>query len=328
MDRKEKLLQAIAKIPQEDYPVRSRVHQLCLGRNEGIACYVKREDELGALISGTKVRKYRTQVALIKKRGYQSVALVGGRYSNHLLGLSSLLIENEIEPTLFLPETKEDKIVGNALLLHLLVPEKNIRLISHDRWHEVETIARVSHECVIPQGGHLEDCLGGLLTLSLDVLRNEEEHNTHFKEIFIDSGSGLTASALIASFGYLQREIKIHVMLAAGTPKTFLETVKETKKALEILLDEPIESLATFNTHQPLSAKSFGATNSATFQTIRDVAQKEGFFVDPIYSSKLYPLLEEKVRLKSVASPLLFIHSGGLYSLSGFQPHLSASLPR
>ena len=64
---KDELAKCIAKIPQEDYPVHSRVHPL---KNLPHS-YIKREDELGCILSGSKVRKYRTQVAAIKKKGYK-----------------------------------------------------------------------------------------------------------------------------------------------------------------------------------------------------------------------------------------------------------------
>ena len=124
MLEKEQLIAALQKIPQENYPVHSRLHSLKMGKEFGVQCYIKREDELGCLLSGSKIRKYRTLVAALKKRGCKKAGLIGSLYSNHVLGLSSLLLENEIEPTLFLLESKETPTVGNALFLQLFVPRK------------------------------------------------------------------------------------------------------------------------------------------------------------------------------------------------------------
>jgi len=86
---KEQLMQVLQRVPQEDFPVHSRVHRLNISDALAIECYVKREDELGSLLSGSKVRKARSLVAGLKKQGCKKVGLIGGQYSNHVLGLSS-----------------------------------------------------------------------------------------------------------------------------------------------------------------------------------------------------------------------------------------------
>lgn len=322
---RDELAQCITKIPQEDYPVHSRVHPLKSFSN----CYIKREDELGCLLSGSKVRKYRSQVAAIKHKGYKKVGLVGSQFSNHVLGLGSLLLENDIEPTLFLLKAQDKPTSGNALFTHLMIPQANIQFISRESWPKVLDIANAwqqstPNSAVIAEGGSIQDSVAGLTTLALDILQNEEDLKLEFKEILIDSGSGLTAASLLSSFGLLEKHTHIHIMLAASTPAQFTEMLTSVKQALEHTTGQIIHNLPPFTLHMPPTAKSFGSTNATIFSTIATTAQKEGFFLDPIYSSKLYLLLQDLAH--SLTGPTLFIHSGGLFSLSGFQSQLATLL--
>ncbi|MBS0654686.1 MAG: hypothetical protein JSR46_02815 [Verrucomicrobia bacterium] len=321
MKRLEKLTAILASLEQEDYPVHSRVHTMRMGREEGVACYVKREDELGCLISGSKIRKYRTQLASLKKRGCQHVGLIGSQFSNHILGLSSLLIENQITPTLFLRKAKTDVCTGNALFLRTLVPEANIQWTQADEAIE-DWQKRTPHSAIVPEGGSYEGCIGGLVTLALDIVANEGAAGVEFKEIIIDSGSGLTAASLIAAFGYLEKKAHIHVMLAASDEKSFLGQVAAAKEALAGLTLEREAGVSPFTVHKPPTAHSFGATNRAVFEAIVACGRSEGFLLDPLYSSKLYLLLGKLITGKVLKGPVLFIHSGGLFALSGFQQEL------
>lgn len=320
MLERELLTKALNAIAQEDYPLHSRVHQLA----SLDSCYIKREDELGCLLSGSKVRKYRSLVAALKQRGHKKVGLIGSQFSNHVLGLSSLLRENAIEPTLFLLEAKNPPSAGNALFIQLFAAKNNIRLIAREEWHLVHEIASKSHlDCIIPEGGQVEDSVAGLTTLALDILHNETQTGLTFKEILIDSGTGLTAASLIAAYGFLNKEAHIHVMLAASTCDAFNQILKKVKQTLETITGMPIQHMPRYTLHAPTCAKAFGSTNATIFNTIKSTAYSEGVLLDPIYSSKLYLLLQKLLAAKELSGPTLFIHSGGLFSLAGFQSQLT-----
>lgn len=326
------MLKALQQIAQEDYPVHSRVHPLKIGCQYGVSCWVKREDELGCLLSGSKVRKYRSLVAALKMRGCTKATLIGSQFSNHILGLSSLLIENGIEPTLFLLKGIDSPKVGNGLFIELFVPKQNIRYIDRENWHNAHEIAsswqqqNSAHKAeVIPEGGSVVDSITGLASLGADIVQNEAAIGHTFTNILIDSGSGLTAATLIAYFGLIKKEVHIHVMLAASTPDEFTNTLEQVKQALELSVESKITHTPVYTLHTPTTAKSFGATNSTIFETVLQAARLEGFLLDPLYSSKLYLLLKNLLESKSLAGPTLFIHSGGLFSLSGFQAQLQKS---
>ncbi|MBS0626874.1 MAG: hypothetical protein JSS09_01535, partial [Verrucomicrobia bacterium] len=172
----------------------------------------------------------------------------------------------------------------------------------------------------IPIGGCMKEGFFGALTLALDLLVNEQESNNNFSRIYIDSGTGLTASALILGWAYIQKKTPITVVLLAGTKTSFLEGLSYWKSFLEDALQESMPVLDNYQLTFPTTAKSFGSCNTKVFETIAKVAREEGIFLDPIYTVKLY-LTAKETQEKTA----LWIHSGGALSLTGFQEPLLRS---
>jgi len=310
------LKKALSLTPQYDYPCHSRVHHL---RTFPKNVYVKREDELGFGITGSKIRKYRTLIPYFKSKGIQEVALIGGAQSNHILGFSQLLIENAIRPFLFLRGAPFQPTQGNHFLLRLLVPKTQIRWIPRDQWSAASEIASQSHSCVIPEGGMIPEALPGLLTLVIDILINEQIHG-EFVHIFVDSGTGLTAIALILGLAWLKKPTIVHVLQLAESSVLFEQKLKSYHDVFEKWLGYPLHLTNNYKLHYPTQAKSFGSTTTATFKQILQNARQEGFLTDPIYSGKLF--FEAKKLISSVQGSCLIIHSGGGLSLFGFMPKI------
>lgn len=87
------LQEKIKKEPHADYSFSSRVHALTsFFQAQDTKCYVKRDDELGFSISGSKLRKYRMLLPYLRSQGYLEVVVIGSSFSNHVLGIVQLLI--------------------------------------------------------------------------------------------------------------------------------------------------------------------------------------------------------------------------------------------
>src|SRR5579883_147233 len=114
--------------PHEDYPTHSRVHPL----REFPCVFVKRDDELGFGISGSKFRKYRCLIPQLREK--KEVIVLGGPSSNHVLSLTQLLIENGIQPILYLKGPPPVHTGGNFHYLQMLVPSSSIQWIPKADW--------------------------------------------------------------------------------------------------------------------------------------------------------------------------------------------------
>jgi 1-aminocyclopropane-1-carboxylate deaminase len=328
-----KLTQAIARIHMAPLPRHSRIHPLRSFSRDN--CFVKREDELGFGISGTKVRKYLSLLPLILQERPDEVIVIGSAYSNHVLSFSQLLRENRIDPLLFLLGDPTCKMQGNLLYSALIADPKNIHWFSRSKWSRIDQIAQTFAEeranenkktRVVPKGANCAAALPGALTLALDILRNEEENNIVFDHLFIDSGTGMTACALLLAFAYLHKPIVLHILQIAGEKEEFHQILAERKKDFEALLGEAIPSPTHFRLYRPSIAPSFGSVNATIFKTIAEIARTEGFLTDPVFTAKLFYEGKKILAEQYLEGNILFIHSGGGLGLTGFQEEIAKAL--
>ncbi len=311
----------------EDIP-HSRVHALkTMGKN----CYVKRDDELSFGVSGSKLRKYASLLPFLKARGSKEAVLSGNPFSNHILGLTQLLIENQIKPTLFLLKNRETiPLEGNFLLLSLFIDENQIHWVPEEDWcHLNEIISQYvnnhPNSVQIPSGAFMPEALPGAISLPLNILKNEEELGFEFSDIFIEAGTGLSAIALILGLAGLQKKAKVHVILLADTPDVFsqkLEEMREIFNGLTSIILPKAELQNQFEVYIPSEALSFGSTNATIFKEIKRIARSEGFLLDPIYSAKLFFESRKIIEKQELKGPILLIHSGGGLTLIGFEKQL------
>jgi 1-aminocyclopropane-1-carboxylate deaminase len=322
----------LAKIPKENYPHHSRVHRLSSFDFGKAKVFIKRDDELGFGISGSKLRKYLTLIPYIKSEAPDEVIVIGSAFSNHVLALGQLLKELRICPVYFLLSFPSPSLKGNFLWTSLLAGQNDIRLISKEDWKEIDLITKryiekrsTEHKKVIsiPSGGSKKESLPGALTLPLDILRNEDEIGISWDHIFIDSGTGMMAHAVILAFAYLKKNTQLHIVQMAGSRESFHDSLQVRTAEFEELMGQKINLEHGFNLYTPKNAPSFGSVNSKVFRAIAEMAQQEGIFTDPIYTAKLFSEGKQIIKDLSIRGNILFIHSGGGLALSGFQEKLS-----
>ena len=325
-----KFVDLLAQHPFASFPKQSRIHPLRSFPSGN--CYVKREDELGFGISGTKVRKYLSLLPDILREKPDEVVLIGSAYSNHILSLSQLLKENGVEPILFLLGDDNCKLQGNLLFSTLIVSAKNIHWIPRSNWHGIDQIAANYAQkktedgikaVVVPKGGNCAASLPGAMTLALDISRNEQESGLVFDHLLIDSGTGLTACALLLAFAHLRKHTFVHILQVAGDKEEFHRTLLDRKKDFEALIKEPVPSPTQFALYTPTTAPAFGTANATVFKTIAEIAQAEGFLTDPVFTAKLFYEGKKILAEKSLSGNILFIHSGGWLGLTGFQEEMA-----
>ena len=309
-----------------DYNQSSRVHSL---RSFGSNCFVKRDDELGFGISGSKLRKYVSLIPHLKQKKIQEAAVIGSSYSNNVLGLSQLLIEQSIKPTLFLLGDGTSEKIGNYLLTSLFVPESSIHWVPREEWPQVESLAekyaKPRGAFVIPEGALMPEAFPGAITLPLDILRNEENLGLSFSHIFTEAGSGLTAIATILTLAYLEKQTCVHVLLLADDKDIFINKLQNFKRHFERLTSQDLEWEEVgkrFQLHIPITAKSFGSVNKTIMQQVAEIARAEGFLTDPIYSAKLFLEARRIIKEQGLNGNNLIVHSGGGLTLMGFQDQL------
>lgn len=324
------LAQALDNIPMAPFSRRSRIHPLRSFSQSH--CFVKREDELGFGISGTKIRKYLSLLPALLQDKPDEAVVIGSAYSNHVLSFSQLLRENGIEPILFLTGDPTCKMQGNLLYSSLIVDPKNIHWVDRTKWVDIDQMAENYAQnraqqriktTIVALGANCFAALPGSITLALDILRNEKEAGLVFDHIFIDSGTGLTSCALLLAFAYLRRSTFFHIVQIAGDKEQFYNTLVDRQKDFTSLVKEPVPSPTLFKLYSPSIASSFGAVNMTLFKTIAEMARKEGFLTDPVFTAKLFYEGKKILAEQNIQGNILFIHSGGGLGLTGFQDEIA-----
>jgi 1-aminocyclopropane-1-carboxylate deaminase/D-cysteine desulfhydrase-like pyridoxal-dependent ACC family enzyme len=306
------------------FPLHSRAHPM---QEKG--WYVKRDDELGFSISGSKLRKYASILPFIKKTG-KPIALVGSFSSNHILSFLQLVKQENIPYQLFLEKTHGTK--GNAFFLSLLLKENEVIWVDHvPLVLEKSWTGALEQQCAqeflwIPMGGCMKEALMGALTLALDLLENERELGVFFDHVFVDAGTGMSAIALILGMSYLRRNLSIHVVSIAGNKEEFTRNLLYFHGVLQELLGASF-SILNFEVHELFTAKSFGSWNASVRDFIKKTAEKEGIFLDPVYTAKLLMRAKQVVSIENLKGNIVWVHSGGALSLAGFQELFSQYLP-
>ncbi|MBN9377701.1 MAG: pyridoxal-phosphate dependent enzyme [Chlamydiales bacterium] len=305
-----------------DYPLRSRIHPLKSYNTDDLQCYIKRDDELGLM--GSKIRKFSSLISYLIHNQIQKAVVIGGLNSNHVLGITQLLIENRISPQLFLCESHQPIEKGNALLTRQLIEAEQIHWIPRSQWSQINELAeeyakeQKEKTFVIPEGGCCFEAFPGALTLALDIVRNEHILGASFNHLFIDSGTGLTAIALLLGLAFLKHPAHLHIVLMAGNETEFRHKLEQYHQNFQYLMKTPIPYPIDFSLQRPHKMKSFGSVSPSLFKTIQQIARSEGVFCDPIYNAKLFQEAARIIQEKQLHGRSLIIQSGGTLSLLGF----------
>ena len=309
--------------PLANFPRESRIHPLPSFATDTATVYVKREDELGSIATGIKLRKYLSLIPYLSSC-QREVAILGGPGSNNVLALSLLLTEHKIPYTLFLQGNKNTKVQGNFFFTLLGTPSDKIIWIEEDL--EFDQIKVLYEEKLqkrfswVPLGASSKQSLPGALTLAEDIFRNQKEHSLTFSHIFIDAGTGFTAAALLIGLGYLKFQGTAHIVQVAGGDLEFFVMLEESKKHFNDLFGVPASPIE-FHMHRPKKAKSFGSISKEHLEFITQMARKEGILLDPMYNAKLFLEAKESIIEEKLSGNILIIQSGGTLSLSGFTQH-------
>lgn len=303
----------------------TRVHQL--PQNSLSNVWIKREDESGFGISGSKKRKYASLIPFLIQSKFECIGLIGGTNSNNIIGLVQLLRENQLPFMLFLKKNHSNTNQGNGFLLHLLVHESEICWIESSEWPNAEMLAKNAFDIkfkkyfIVPEGATCKQALPGALSLARDIIKNEAENKIIFDEIFIDAGTCLTAISLCLEFARLGKKTKINIVQMADDALFFEKQLEKIRSwGIEYSYEFPMPT--SYTLIKPLTGKSFGSVNATVLADIKRYALDFGILTEPIYSAKLFHASLATIHENQIQGNVLIIHSGGGLSLFGFQDKL------
>jgi len=229
---------------------------------------------------------------------------MGSSHSSNIQRLALLLPQYAIEPS-YVVEGREGPPVGNGLL-------SKLTLGSHYSSHPEPP----DYDWIVPEGGSCPAALAGSLGIAGSVVQQALSLGHLPQDLYIDSGTGFTAAALLLGCGYFELNCEVHVVSMTGQTRAELDqTLDSLVPEYTRILKEPPRA-CDYTLHSPPIGRSFGSTPARVFEEVQAMAQLESVLVDPLYTAKL-SLTYQELR-NPERSALMFI-SGGVRDLLGFQ---------
>jgi 1-aminocyclopropane-1-carboxylate deaminase/D-cysteine desulfhydrase len=292
----------------------SRVHSLNNFPQQRVHCYVKRDDELGCGISGSKLRKYSSLMPFLIEEGIQHLIIIGGPQSNNVLAALQLAREFKLKVTVFLIKPWKVELKGNFKLSRLFIEEQEIIWVAREDWAQVNDLAQkylhTLHEpgFILQEGASVPQAMQGAMSLADDIVANEQFLGINFNHIFIDAGTGFSAAALLKGLEQLSHPALVHVLLLADSAEVFKEK----------LVSWAGFAPENYECFYPSTAKAFGAVNQTIKNEIKRLAREEGILADPIYAGKLFYESRRFIETAELRGNVLIIHSGGTLTMPNF----------
>jgi D-cysteine desulfhydrase len=314
----------LANLPTPIEPLRG------LSATLGKEVYVKRDDLTGCPTSGNKIRKLEFALAEAKAQGAQVVITAGGTQSNHCRATAVACRQIGLEPFLILRGSGDETPDGNLLLDALC--GARIRFISPEQYREgldsiVEEVIRqhkaAGKKCYfVPVGASNEVGAMGYLNCAREIAKWQEKHAISFDRIYYAAGSGGTSAGLILGQKLFGLEARLRGINVGEPYEQFIEDIERiVHKALqryEIAVEFDRVDIEIVDGYY---GEGYGDIPEEVAACIRRLGLSDGLILDPVYTAKaMLGLIGEEE--KTEGGRVLFIHTGGIFSLFALKDRL------
>lgn len=305
----------------------------------GPEIYIKRDDLTELAFGGNKSRKLEFILKDVQKKKADVIVTWASLQSNWCLQTAAAARKIGVIPVLILFETYDlpEFYDGNILLDFLVDAEIKTRKAEKGKVVKEEKVQEVMEEIlneikewshkpyVVPVGGSkpgwsMEKPYGaiGYMNAFLELSDQTENQATDMDYIIHASGSGGTQAGLVVGAKALGEKTKVIGISVSDEKEPFSKEIlnigRETIKSLglEIPLDK--DDVTVFDDY---IEEGYGTVTKEVAEIVHYVAQKEGFYLDPVYTGKamiaLVDLIEKGYFRKD--DRIVFIHTGGTPAL-------------
>jgi D-cysteine desulfhydrase family pyridoxal phosphate-dependent enzyme len=301
----------------------------------GVEVFIKRDDLTGLGMGGNKTRQLEFYFGNALAEGADTVLITGAVQSNYVRAAAAAAAKLGLDAVVQLEERVGGMgptyyKSGNVLLDDLLGArrmsfpegenEAGADRALHDEAARLRREGRVPY--VIPLG--LDNPPHGALGYML-AAREIIEQGYSFDCAVVASGSGLTHAGLLCGFRASDVDMPIHGACVRRAQGLQHERIRTVSRKIEALLDcQPIVGNDAIRTWDVALAPGYGRIGPPAREAIALMAQREGLFVDPVYTAKSLATLIHLVRTGEIArgSRVLFVHTGGLPALFAYEEEL------
>ncbi len=306
----------------------------------GCDIFVKRDDLAGIGFGGNKLRKLDYLIADALKKGCSAIVTNGSLQTNHgmltalcatkagLRCLLFLLIEDAGKKTLSGNLLLDDYIgcdielvdVSDIMASKRSVEEKDLLCEARLRLRKEEVLPHYLNKYEtqrdalyeIPSAGSTPTGIMGYFSCMREI---SDQTESPFDYIFCGNGSGGTYAGLWLGSKFLQTGSRIiGVNIEEMNPKKpafIANLINSAAENLGLSVKAQPEDFCFLTNSVNLG---YGIPDDDTMSVIEYMARKEGFFLDPVYSAKVFNGALKFIRQNRLPrnSRILLLHSGGL----------------
>ena len=289
----------------------------------GYKVYIKRDDQTGLATGGNKTRKLEYLLQEAMDQGCDTFVTAGAQQSNHCRQAAAACAVAGLKCHLLVRGTEPVHFNGNLLLSKLLGASiyycgDNIR--EADVQHLLVKLSSAGHKpYYTPIGGSTLVGAMGYADAMLELKQQMDENALTFDYIFFASSSGGTQAGMVlgkALCGITARIMAIsidkdEVSSPGGLESTVRDMVHEGKSWLDIRTEIPLHDTGLVMGY---GDAGYGVITDNERQAIRELAQAEGIFLDPVYTARSFYAMTDMLKkgLIESGSNVLFWHTGGV----------------
>lgn len=308
-----------------------------MSRKLNIDLKIKRDDLTGLAAGGNKTRKLEFLIgeALCKKA--EIVLTAGWSHSNHALQTAAASGRAGLKSILFLKGTGAyrgslflDYLLGCEIKLFDVPGSSSLVPIMQKEAEKLKAIGEKPF--VIPVGGSNDVGALGYVLGAIEIAGqcNKMEWQPDF--IVFPTSSGGTHAGIFVGVKESLPNAKILGIGVGDNAEKLEKSVSDIVRNLNKLL--AMSSFSEKNLKETFrfgyGFQNYGDIHPCVISLIAEFAQKEGIFLDPVYTGKAFLGLEDLVLKREIPpkSRVLFIHTGGLSSLFQYEEELVAFLKK
>ena len=277
----------------------------------GTNVWIKRDDLTGLALGGNKVRKLEFLLADAKQTGAEIVFTTGGAQSNHAMLTAAAANRLGMTPILILKQRGVTALRGNRLLESFMGTD--VRFVDTDDYADIYAeMDRVGASLgkpyyKIPCGGSNAVGTLGYVACAEEIARQ----GMRFDHIVCAEGSGGTMAGLALGAKLFLPGTRVHGMMVDSDP--FDVITPRLMRETAALLEAEVEITDRDYTLRDVCGPGYAIPSEAGGAAIRMLAEREGLFLDPVYTGKAFGGLVAMAREGAFKKDdnVLFLHTGG-----------------
>ena len=297
----------------------------------GPKIYIKREDCSRVAFGGNKIRQLTFTVGEAMYQGADTIVHGATAQSNHCRQAAAVAAQLGLKCYLRLSRDHKSFVQGNLLLGHLT--GANVELVDAPFGPELDVVkyaladqlwADGLRPYVIAASRSTALAAVAFSWCMAEIHQQQQEMGIEADLIYAGSAGGTQAGLILGS-----KALGMKLQSVGVSPIYWEDKIDRIQQAAnsaaELLkLDIQIDGDEINNTDAYIG-QAYGMLTPECIQALKIVAQMEGVFLDPVYTSKAFAGLIDHIRKGKISSDqtVIFLHTGGTPALFAYNQELT-----